>query len=90
MKNELDEQIVLDENGNRTIDGKEIDHKDPLSYFSKDAPIMHGRFGSYDVPRQRDRDIEAVVLADEERGIDDDVDPKFKAKIEKLLQFDAH
>lgn len=80
--------IVLDENGNLVIDGVRVERKDPLSYFSKDASIMHGRFGTYAITRHADPEVEANVLADEKDGVAPDVDPAFQAETAERLQFD--
>jgi len=77
--------IELDENGNLIIDGKRDEMRDPLTFFSKDASTMHGRFGSYDVPRQN-----TSGSVDQEEDVDGTIDPEFEAKIDGLLQFDRH
>lgn len=79
---------VLDDDGNLVIDGSPAERRDPLTYFSKDASIMHGRFGSYDTPRDRDLEVEANVIEDEENGIPPNVNPAFEAEIAARLQFD--
>jgi hypothetical protein len=72
----------LDENGNLITDGERVPRRDPLSYFSKNASIMHGRFGTHDVPHQAD------VLASEDVRFDEKVDPDFDADLQRLFDFD--
>ena len=82
--------IKLNKNGDLVIDGKTVDQKDPLSFFSKDAPIMHGRFGTYGVTRRPDPEVHENAVEDEGHDVESDIDADFKVKIEDLVQFDRH